>query len=91
LGGGDELGPVVSLVAKTLVIDEYPPKLRIIALALVDQHPDKLRLDKLVAPLPRGADALAKKCCDRRLEASVVAAVGATVVAAVCKFALSTQ
>ena len=39
LGGGEELGPVVGLVAKTLVICKYPPKLRIIALALVDQHP----------------------------------------------------
>ncbi len=91
MGGGDELRSVVGLVMKTLVVCKDPPKLRIVALALVDQYADELRLDKGMVPLPRGADALAEKRRDRRLEAGIVAAVGATVVAAVDEFAFRGQ
>jgi len=44
LGGGDEFGSIVGLVAQTLVVGEDPPQWRIVALALVDHHPDELRL-----------------------------------------------
>jgi len=86
LGGGDEFRPVIGFVAKTLVVGECPPKLRIEALALIDQHTDELRLDKLVVPLPGRADALTEKRDDRRLKASIVAAVSATVVPAIDGF-----
>ena len=91
MGGGDELRSVVGFIAKTLVVGEYPLMLRIVTLALVDQCPDELRLDKRVVSLPRGADALAEKHRDRCLKAGIVAAVGATVVAAVDEFAFRGQ
>ena len=53
----------------------------------VDQHADKLRLDKRVAPLPTRADSLAKQRRDRRLEASIVATVGAAIVPTIGEFA----
>ena len=86
MGGGDELGPVIGFVAKTLVVRKYPPKLRIVALTLVDQYTNELCLDKLVVPLPGRPDALYEKRRDCRLEASIVAAVGTTVVSAIDGF-----
>jgi hypothetical protein len=86
LDGGDKLRAVVGFVAKTLVVCKYPPKLGIVALALVDQDTDELCLDELVVPLPGGADALDKKRRDCRLKARIVTAVGATVVAAIDGF-----
>ena len=86
LGIGDELRPVIGSVAKTLVVREYPSKLRIVALALVDQHPNELCMDELVVPLPGRPDALNEKRRDCRLKASIVAAFGATVVPAIDGF-----
>src|SRR5712691_12934595 len=91
LGGGDKLRSIVGPVAQTLVVGKDPPKLRIIVVALVDQYTDKLCLDKRVVPLPTRADALAQKRRDRRLEASVVATVGAAVVPAIGEFAFGGQ
>jgi len=89
LGGGDEFWSIVGLVSQTLVVGEYPAKLRIVALELVDQHPNKLRLDKRVAPLPARANSLAQKRRDRRLKAGVVAPVGTAVVPAIDEFAFA--
>jgi site-specific recombinase XerC len=50
-----------------------------------------LDLDKRVAPLPTRADSLVQKRRDRRLEAGVVATVGATVVPAIDEFAFRGQ
>ncbi len=83
---GDELRPVIGFVAKTLVVREYPSKLRIVALALVDQYPDELCLDKLVVPLPGRPDALVEKRRDRCLKARIVATVGTAVVPTIDKF-----
>jgi hypothetical protein len=91
LGGSDKLCTIIGLVAQTLVVGEYPPQLRIVALALVDQHSDELRLDKLVAPLSTRADSLAQKRRDCRLEAGVVAVVGPAVIAAIGEFAFRDQ
>jgi hypothetical protein len=88
LGGGDEFWSIVHLVAKDLVVGEDPPQSRIVVLALVEQDPNKLRMDKRVTPLPGRADALAQQRRDRRLEARIIAAVGATVVPAIDEFAL---
>ena len=86
LSGGDKFRSVVGFVAKTLVVRKDAPKLRLVTLTLVDQYANELRLDKLVVPLPGRADTLAEKRRDRCLEASIVAAVGATVVAAIDGF-----
>jgi hypothetical protein len=91
LGGGDELGPVVGFIAKTLVIGKDPPKLDLVAFALIDQYPDELCLDKLVVPLPGRPEALLEKRCDRRLEARIIATVGTTVVPAVDRFSFRGQ
>jgi hypothetical protein len=87
LGGGDQLGAIIGLIAQTLVIGKYPPKLPIVEVALVDQHADELRLEKLMAPLPTRADTLTKKRRNCRLETGVVAAVGAAIIPAIDKFA----
>jgi len=86
LGGGDQLGAIIGLIAPTLVVGEDPPKLAIVEVALIDQHADELRLDKLMAPLPARADTLTKKRRDCRLEARVIAAVGAAIIPAIDKF-----
>jgi hypothetical protein len=74
LGGGDQLWPIIGLITQTLVVGEYPPKLPIVAVALVDQDADQLRLDKLMAPLSARADTLTKQRRDGRLEARIGAA-----------------
>ena len=84
--GGDKLRAVVSFVSKTLVVREDPPLRRIVTLTLVDQHTNELCLDKLVVSLPGRVDTFAEKRCDCRQEASIVAAVGATVVPAIDGF-----
>ena len=89
MGGGDELGSIIGLVAKNLVVGEDPPQLPIVALTLVDQDADELCLHKLMTPLPSRADALTKKSGNSRLETSVVTAVSTTVVAAISEFAFS--
>ena len=86
MSGGDKLRSVVGFVAKTLVVRKDTPKLRLVTLALVDQCPNELRLDKLVVPLPGRVDTFAEKRRDCRLEASIVAAVGTTVVSAIDGF-----
>ena len=86
MGGGDELRSIVGFITKTLIVRKDAPKLRIVALTLVDQDTDELCLDKLVVPLPGRPDALTKKRRDCRLKASIVAAVGTTVVSAIDGF-----
>ncbi len=86
MGGGDKLRPVVGFVAKTLVVRKDASKVRLVTLALIDQYPDEFCVDKLVAPLPGRVDTFAEKRRDCRLEASIVAAVGTTVVSAIDGF-----
>ncbi len=91
LGGSDELWSIVGLVSQALVVGEAPAKLRIIPLALVDQRPHKLCLDKRVPPLPGRTNPLAQQRRNRRLEAGIVAPVGAAIVPAIDEFAFCGQ
>ena len=85
----DEIGCIVSPVTKQLEIGERVAQRSGIAPTSVDQLSRKCRPDKSVRPLiALCRDAISQHRRNRRLEAGVIATIGAAIVATMFKFAL---